>query len=74
MGCRNRTVMFVGGDDASARCARAFPPSADERMPKGDHNRRLSLGLDIDQFAVEAGITAEQLYKYEMTPAMRSLT
>jgi hypothetical protein len=37
------------------------------RQPKGDHNRRLSLGLDPDQFAAEAGITAEQLREYERT-------
>jgi len=36
-------------------------------QPKGDHNRRLSLGLDPDQFAAEAGITTEQLRDYERT-------
>lgn len=40
---------------------------ASERMPKGDHNRRLSLGLDADQFAVAAGITVEELKDYENT-------
>jgi hypothetical protein len=38
-----------------------------ERQPKGDHNRRLSLGLDPDQFAAEAGITTEELREYERT-------
>jgi len=38
-----------------------------QREPKGDHNRRMSLGLDLDQFAAEAGITAKQLKSYEMT-------
>lgn len=38
-----------------------------QRQPKGDHNRRLSLGLDPDQFAAEAGITTEQLREYERT-------
>lgn len=36
-------------------------------QPKGDHNRRLSLGIDPDQFAAEAGITTEQLRDYERT-------
>lgn len=36
-------------------------------QPKGDHNRRLSLGLDPDQFAAEAGITTDELRDYERT-------
>ena len=36
-------------------------------QPKGDHNRRLSLGLDQDQFAAEAGITTQELLDYERT-------
>lgn len=35
--------------------------------PKGAHNRRLSLNLDPDRFAAEAGITTEQLRDYERT-------
>lgn len=42
-------------------------PIDTERQPKGDHNRRLSLGLDPDQFAAEAGISTEQLRDYERT-------
>jgi hypothetical protein len=38
-----------------------------QREPKGDHNRRLALGLDLDQFAIEAGVTAKELKDYEMT-------
>jgi hypothetical protein len=38
-----------------------------ERQPKGDHNRRIALGFDIDAFAQEAGITTEQLHEYETT-------
>ena len=38
-----------------------------QREPKGDHNRRLALGLDLDQFALAAGVTAKQLKDYEMT-------
>ena len=44
-----------------------FPANPRERSPKGDHNRRLALGLDLDQFAMEAGVTAKQLKDYEMT-------
>jgi len=36
-------------------------------QPKGDHNRRLSLGLDADQLAQEAGISPTQLQDYERT-------
>lgn len=38
-----------------------------DRQPKGDHNRRLSLGLDPDQFAAEAGVSVEALREYERT-------
>lgn len=38
-----------------------------DRQPKGDHNRRIAMGLDVDQFAAEAGVTTEQLREYEMT-------
>jgi hypothetical protein len=44
-----------------------FPIDPRERQPKGDHNRRLALGLDPDQFALEAGVTAEELRQYELT-------
>jgi hypothetical protein len=37
------------------------------RQPKGDHNRRLSLGIDAARFAAEAGITPEALKDYETT-------
>ena len=37
------------------------------RSPKGDHNRRIALGLDIDDFAREAGVTPEALQAYETT-------
>ena len=39
----------------------------EQREPKGDHNRRLSLGLDLDEFALEAGVTPKDLKDYEMT-------
>lgn len=42
--------------------------SSDSRhQPKGDHNRRLSLGLGPEQFAAEAGITTDELRDYERT-------
>ncbi len=44
----------------------AINANGTQREPKGDHNRRLSLGLDPDQFAAEAGVTPEQLKTYEM--------
>lgn len=37
------------------------------RQPKGDHNRRLSLGIDAARFAAEAGIPVEALKDYEST-------
>lgn len=38
-----------------------------DRQPKGDHNRRLSLGIDIAVFAQYAGLTAEEVHEYEAT-------
>lgn len=43
----------------------SFDPAL--REPKGDHNRRLALGLDPEIVAAQAGITVDQLRKYEMT-------
>jgi hypothetical protein len=45
-----------------------FPADPSQRQPKGDHDRRLSLGMDRDVFAAKAGISAEQLRRYEETP------
>jgi hypothetical protein len=44
-----------------------FPIDPSQRQPKGDHNRRLALGLDPDAFALEAGVTVEALRQYELT-------
>jgi cytochrome oxidase assembly protein ShyY1 len=44
-----------------------IPGKPSERQPKGDHNRRLSLGIDLDDFAYRAGLTPEQVREYEMT-------
>ena len=44
-----------------------FPANPAERSPKGDHNRRLSLGIDTEDFARAAGITVEELHQYEST-------
>ncbi|WP_127142854.1 hypothetical protein [Pelagibacterium montanilacus] len=43
------------------------PVDPADRQPKGDHNRRLSLGMEVDDFAAEAGLTPEEVYNYEMT-------
>lgn len=43
------------------------PVNPTMREPKGDHNRRLALGMDPDVFAAHAGITVEQLRAYELT-------
>jgi hypothetical protein len=42
-------------------------PDPAARQPKGDHNRRVAMGLDIDQFAAEAGVSPQALRDYEMT-------
>lgn len=42
-----------------------FPNNPYERSPKGDHNRRLSLGLDADEFAATAGVSVDDLKHYE---------
>lgn len=44
-----------------------MPVDPADRQPKGDHNRRLSLGIDINDFAVHAGLTPEQVREYEKT-------
>lgn len=45
----------------------AIPIDPNQRQPKGDHNRRLALGLDPEVFAREAGVTLEELRQYELT-------
>jgi len=44
-----------------------FPTNPENRSPKGDHNRRLSLGLEADALARVADVTTEQLRDYEST-------
>ena len=44
-----------------------IPIDPSQRQPKGDHNRRLALGLDPEVFAREAGVTLEELRQYELT-------
>ncbi|HEY8577532.1 MAG TPA: hypothetical protein VIL88_14490 [Devosia sp.] len=44
-----------------------LPINPAERSPKGDHNRRLALGMDPDDFAREAGVTTDALREYELT-------
>jgi hypothetical protein len=44
-----------------------FPQDPHDRMPRGDKNRRISLGIDRDEMAAFVGVTAEQLHDYEFT-------
>jgi len=44
-----------------------FPENPTERSPKGDHNRRLALGIDLADFAARIGVAEERLKDYEMT-------
>lgn len=44
-----------------------FPIDPTERSPKGDHNRRLSLGIEAAEFAATAGVTPDELRAYEFT-------
>jgi hypothetical protein len=46
-----------------------FPSNPADRQPKGDHNRRLALGLEPETFAPEAGITVQALRDCENTAA-----
>ena len=41
------------------------PPTM--REPMADHNRRLSLGMEPEDFAREAGVTVQELKAYEMS-------
>jgi hypothetical protein len=38
-----------------------------QRQPKGDHNRRLAMFLEPEEFAAEAGVTVDELREYEHT-------
>jgi hypothetical protein len=61
---RTNTVKFTAEPD---REVATTDVDATERVPKADHNRRLSLGLEPEAFAAEAGITVEELRDYENT-------
>lgn len=43
------------------------PNDPAHRFPKGDHNRRLALGMEPEDFAREAGVTPQALHDYEAT-------
>lgn len=60
-----RTLRERNADDN----LRVSPDGAAHRDPIGDHSRRLALGLDIEQFAAEAGISPDALRDYELTPS-----
>jgi hypothetical protein len=44
-----------------------FPRNPHKRLPRGDLNRRLSLGMTLDEMAAEANVTPEKLREYEHT-------
>jgi hypothetical protein len=44
-----------------------YPHDPHDRLPRGDKNRRLSLGASREELAATAGITVEQLHDYEHT-------
>ena len=44
-----------------------FPSDPHDRLPRGDKNRRLSLGVTREEMATTAGVTVEQLHDYEHT-------
>jgi hypothetical protein len=54
-------------DNAVASAVPTADAAVSDRQPKGDHNRRLALGMDVDEFALEAGVTADELREYEQT-------
>ena len=45
-----------------------FPADPHDRSPKGDHNRRLALGLEIEELAFHAGVSVDEVRDYEFTP------
>jgi hypothetical protein len=62
--CQAETVVQ---DHAEENNAMTHPADPSLREPKGDHNRRVALGMSPDAFAAHAGITLDQLREYEMT-------
>ena len=44
-----------------------FPRDPRDRVPRGDKNRRIEMGVDRDVMAATVGITTEQLHDYEFT-------
>ena len=44
-----------------------FPNDPHDRLPRGDKNRRLSLGASREEMAAAAGISVEELHDYEHT-------
>jgi hypothetical protein len=49
-----------------------FPKDPHDRLPRGDKNRRISLGIDRDEMARTVGVTPDQLRAYEFTQPDRS--
>ncbi|HEY9011128.1 MAG TPA: helix-turn-helix transcriptional regulator [Devosia sp.] len=44
-----------------------YPRDPHDRLPRGDKNRRLSLGISREEMAAAAGISVERLHDYEHT-------
>lgn len=57
----------VEGYPLQTEATMTLPNDPALRQPKGDHNRRIALGLDIEDFAHLAGVTPEAVRAYEAT-------
>lgn len=44
-----------------------FPRDPRDRMPRGDKNRRIEMGIDREEMAAAAGVPVEVLHAYEFT-------
>jgi hypothetical protein len=51
-----------------------FPSDPHQRVPRGDKNRRVALGIDCGAMAEAAGITVQQLHSYEFTQPDRAFS
>ncbi len=51
-----------------------FPLNPRNRLPRGDKNRRLSLGMTREAMAAAAGVTLDQLFAYEFTQPDRKFS
>lgn len=51
-----------------------YPHNPRQRLPRGDKNRRLSLGASREEMAAAVGITSEELRQYEFTQPDRGFS